>query len=112
VRAARAWEEMRKHECTTSHTASSESAPPLGHCTHATSSCRMHMSTTSSAAGSVTSKRQKVAACTTETMAVGSRAGSSVSRPALRKERTAHSARCVTTPLVSSMRMVSRKGSR
>ena len=72
----------------------------------------MHMRTTSSAAGSVTSKRQKVAAWTIETIALASFAGSSVSRPALRKARTAQRARCVTTPEVSSCRIVSKNGSR
>ena len=53
----------------------------------------MHARTTSSAAGSVTSKRQKVAAWTIETIALASFAGSSVSRPARlsapRRERAA-----------------------
>ena len=67
---------------------------------------------TSSAAGSVTSNRQNVAALTTATIAAGADDGLSESNSARRKLWTALRALCVTTPVVSSHRMVSRKGSR
>ena len=115
-----ACDEMRKQRWTSSHTERSESAAPALQRTQPSRSWRMQLSTTSSAAGSVTSKRQYVAAFTTPPSPAASISRFSLAAPGLVGEsrsacmnaRTAHSARCVTTPLVCSQRMTSRNGPR